>query len=338
MECLQMRECGASRLALDDEIEALTQQLEEIRFYRENDKGKWRADDLPDNELGISAFLEEVTTSLGVLGDLRLAQSFANAVESDAQAIKAITEEEIQAEEDRRLAMRYSVDDTQPESDSEADGIAGDYSIFQRLCLSVYNWFMDGNGAETEIDDGGPSMTYAQRQEEAMRRLSEVETCCACYDLFPLHNIQRLNCAALYCHDCLRSIFATATTDESLFPPKCCGEPIPLCLVQGKMSQHELDEFRNAEVEFSTSNRTYCSNTDCQRFVSPRNIQADRARCPYCDLDTCVLCKSAYHDKDDCAADTALQATLELVKRMRWQRCYACGAVVELTIGCYHMK
>ncbi|KAL4908967.1 hypothetical protein BDW74DRAFT_75581 [Aspergillus multicolor] len=339
MKCLQMRELEASRLALDDEIEALTQQLEEIRCYRENDKGKWRADDLPDNELGISAFLEEVTTSLGVLGDLKLAQSIANAVESDAQAVTAITEEEIQVEEDRRLAMRYSAEDAQPGSFAEADDdIAGDYSSLQSLYLGVNNGFMGDNGSETEIDDAGPSTTYTERQEEAMRRLSEVETCCACYDNFPLHRIQRLKCTDIYCDDCLKNIFAMATTDESLFPPKCCGEPIPLCFIQVKMSQHELDKFRNAEVEFSTSNRTYCCNSDCARFVPPKNIEADRATCHYCDSDTCVRCKSIYHDEDDCTADTELQATLELAKNMRWPRCYACRALVELTVGCYHIN
>ncbi|KAL5046941.1 hypothetical protein BDW71DRAFT_207092 [Aspergillus fruticulosus] len=133
MEHLQPREYEASRLVLGDEIEALTQQLEEIRYYRENDKGKRRADDLPDSELSISASLDEVTTSLGILGDLKFAQCLA--------------QEEFRAEEDRRLASRYSIDDPPLESFSEFDDDTGcDYSIFQRLCYSVNGWFM-GSGA-----------------------------------------------------------------------------------------------------------------------------------------------------------------------------------------------
>ncbi|KAL4989949.1 hypothetical protein BDW68DRAFT_186084 [Aspergillus falconensis] len=239
MEHLQPREYEASRLVLGDEIEALTQQLEEIRYYRENDKGKRRADDLPDSELGISASLDEVTTSLGILGDLKFAQCLA--------------QEEFRAEEDRRLASRYSIDDPPLESFSEFDDDTGcDYSIFQRLCYS--------------------------RQEVAMRRLPELERSCACYISFSLHKIQCLECAHLYYHRCLKSLFMRATADESLFPPRCCGK------------------FKSAEVEFSSTERTYCSNTDCG---------------------------NASHNKDYCAAATELQATLALAEYMR---CCNCGA------------
>ncbi|KAL4785252.1 hypothetical protein BJX76DRAFT_325077 [Aspergillus varians] len=104
------------------------------------------------------------------------------------------------------------------------------------------------------------------------------------------------------------------------------------------MSQHELDQFKGAEVEFSTTDRTYCSNADCRRFISSKDIEGDRALCPYCNSSTCHLCKSTYHDKNDCIADSALQATLALAKRKGWQRCYACRAVVQLEAGCYHMR
>ncbi|KAL2835275.1 hypothetical protein BDW59DRAFT_168514 [Aspergillus cavernicola] len=256
--------------SLDAEIEALTQQLEEINNYRENSKGKCRADDLPDNEIVVSAFLDEVTMSLGAFGDMKLARSIADAVDSDAQAITTIAQEEIQVQDDRRLSIQTSLDDPQLE--------------------------------DPPTVDNGPNCDDAISQEMKFR-----------------------------------SLFLWATTDESLFPPKCCGELIPLAFVQDELSEHELDQFKSAGVEFSTMDRTYCSNTGCGRFISLPNITADRATCFHCGSYTCLMCKNAYHDNDDCPADSALEATLTLATSQGWQRCFACRALVELNTGCYHM-
>lgn len=48
------------------------------------------------------------------------------------------------------------------------------------------------------------------------------------------------------------------------------------------------------------------------------------------------LCKNTFH-RDDCAADPSLLATLVLATSQGWQRCFACKALVELIVGCYHM-
>jgi hypothetical protein len=103
------------------------------------------------------------------------------------------------------------------------------------------------------------------------------------------------------------------------------------------MSPEELDTFHEAQVEFTTPNRTYCCNSECAKFIPPTQI-ADGylATCTRCGHQTCGHCKRALHD-GECKEDGALQATLHLAKELKWQRCLSCKNLVELNLGCYHM-
>jgi hypothetical protein len=185
--------------------------------------------------------------------------------------------------------------------------------------------------------DSGPSMTYAARQKYALEILSSPDSeCCACSDHFRPCQMVRLGCKCLYCTKCLKRVFKRATVDGRAFPPRCCRQNIPLSLIAAELSSEELDDVDRAGIEFSTENRTYCSNSGCGRFILPRNIRAGKADCDRCGAATCVTCRSAFHD-DDCAADPELQATLAHATSEGWQRCPACRAVVELDYGCYHM-
>lgn len=319
---------------LDEEIEALTQQLEEIGFYNENDKGKHREDDLPDYEIAIVTFLDEVRTHISFLSDQKLARSVAVAVESDGHLVAAISQEELRAESDRRLARYVGENDRMFDNNTVDDGI-GHYD-FQETQSRVIDELLDNVAFETRAD-AGPSMTFAQRQEEAVEKMSRSRfQCCVCYENFQPCKIVRMQCSHLYCITCLKDLFLRATRDESLFPPRCCRVLIPLSLIQAEMSESELEDFNCATVEFSTTNRIYCSNTICGSFIPPVDIVADRAHCSHCGSATCSMCKNVFHH-DDCVADPALQATLALATRQGWQRCFACKALVELGIGCYHM-
>ncbi|KAB8243547.1 hypothetical protein BDV35DRAFT_362788 [Aspergillus flavus] len=170
-----------------------------------------------------------------------------------------------------------------------------------------------------------------------MERLSRPKLqCCICFERYESSDIIRLECGDLYCTDCLKSLFMRATKDEQLFPPRCCRQYIPLSLITKQMTTEEKDAFQRAKIEFSTSNRTYCSNTVCGRFIIPSNIFSEQAKCEYCGSSTCAMCKNPFHS-DDCPEDAALQEMLKLSTSQGWQRCLSCKAMVELTIGCYHM-
>ncbi|KAK6837798.1 hypothetical protein RU639_001512 [Aspergillus parasiticus] len=239
-----------------------------------------------------------------------------HAVYMDGPAIAGAMQGELQAQRDRHVAMTISAND--PELQNPPRGRASSQSCH----LHIPKGLLDGNGDINRNSDegrGGPSKTYAERQKDAMERLSRPKLqCCTCCDSFPSSEMLRLECGDLYCIDCLKSLFMRATKDEQLFPPRCCRQHIPFSLITKQMSTEEKDALQRAEIEFSTTNRTYCSNTICGRFIIQNNIFSDQA-------------------KYDCPEDSALQEMLKLSKSQGWQRCLSCNAMVELTTGCYHM-
>ena len=152
------------------------------------------------------------------------------------------------------------------------------------------------------------------------------------------HETIRLDCASrhVYCRNCLRDLFVLSITDESLFPPKCCGSIIPVSLIDEKLTLEESNAFHDAETEYSTSNRVYCAQFDCGRFISMKDVVDDRAHCGACGNETCIHCKREAHH-GDCPADEALQNLIAYAAEEHWQRCFGCGAMVERPEGCNHM-
>lgn len=56
-----------------------------------------------------------------------------------------------------------------------------------------------------------------------------------------------------------------------------------------------------------------------------------------CRRTTCSICKATSHGILDCPKDEATTAVLTAADEAGWSRCYRCRALVELTIGCYHI-
>lgn len=126
-------------------------------------------------------------------------------------------------------------------------------------------------------------------------------------------------------------------TDDTLFPPRCCRQPIvPNSNVRVYLSAEIVHQYEAKKVEFDTPNRTYCSSPACSAFIRAEFIVADRATCQSCGMVTCSICKLADHG-GDCPEDEALRSVLQVAKDNHWQRCYGCYRLVELATGCYHM-
>jgi len=315
-------------ILLDDEMTALTLQLEEVGIFDQRGKGKHPIGHPSDSKVAHDSFQAEIAAHLGFLRDLRLAHSMAHAIDTDAQVIADLVGTTEQVEEDRRLAVRLHSEEPTGETIVDVpwtpavDVMA---HITPRLDLS------------DDESEAGPSMTYAQRQAKAFGKLSEDHQCAVCYGSFKMASTAVVPCGDRYCQECLKGLFLRATKDETLFPPRCCREQIPLKFIMSRLKSEELDAFRDAEMEFSTTNRTYCSNVNCGKFIPADYIRADRAECQRCGITTCAQCKNAYHHQSDCPADPDLQATLSLAHEQGWQRCYACRSMVELDLGCNHM-
>ncbi|KAL5387465.1 hypothetical protein PMIN02_008125 [Paraphaeosphaeria minitans] len=83
---------------LDDEIAALTLQLEEIGIYSEAGKGKYAVGNPPDIELAYGSFQAELQSYRAFRADQDLARSIGAAVYSDGPAIADLTAQEVQSQ------------------------------------------------------------------------------------------------------------------------------------------------------------------------------------------------------------------------------------------------
>ncbi|EIW55494.1 uncharacterized protein TRAVEDRAFT_129017 [Trametes versicolor FP-101664 SS1] len=153
-------------------------------------------------------------------------------------------------------------------------------------------------------------------------------------------------CGHHYDVPCVLELFAAATRDESLFPPRCCRQNIPLTMVQPFMAASALKTYREKAAEFGTPKRVYCARPACSRFLGAQfeatpSRAAPALKCPAvgCSTKTCSGCKNEVKSSTShsCVATDADAAVLELAETSGWARCPGCRTLIELNQGCYHM-
>ncbi|QPC59114.1 hypothetical protein HYE67_001345 [Fusarium culmorum] len=167
------------------------------------------------------------------------------------------------------------------------------------------------------------------------RNESQTTECIACNNQFPPLALFKPLCSHEYCRACLAGLVRSSLQNESLFPPKCCGQAIPI--KQGRwLSPQLVGQFQAKKLDFDTPNRTYCSEPSCSTFIPPVFINGEAATCPRCSRRACIHCKGSHHT-GVCPSDTASQQFLQLAVQNGWQQCYSCHQVVKLDTGCYQM-
>ncbi|CAE6999789.1 hypothetical protein P3342_001087 [Pyrenophora teres f. teres] len=177
---------------LDDEIVALSLQLEEISYREETNKAKYTADKVPDLEIAYASYLAEIEAYLAFLKDVKLAHSIASAVDADAEAIAELAQVEEQAQQDRRVAVQMSSDDPDLEAPPPYAEVARDDSIeddevIRRITALLSSEHDAHDALENEP---GPSVSYTQRQADAMGKLARNQfECIACRDEFRFADI-----------------------------------------------------------------------------------------------------------------------------------------------------
>ena len=163
------------------------------------------------------------------------------------------------------------------------------------------------------------------------------KSCVVCEEPVEYFTAVYAPCGHDYCHVCIKEYFYKAAQDESLYPPSCCGEIIPMDLAEVFFTNEFIAYFEAKAVEWSSSNRTYCARKTCGAFVPPTDIEGDVAICTNCGFYTCTFCKEQNHEGRDCPNDEALQNLIETARLVGWQRCNRCKRFVELTQGCNHI-
>ena len=165
--------------------------------------------------------------------------------------------------------------------------------------------------------------------------------CIICNESSRYFETLKTPCDHYYCRDCLVGLVEAFTRDESLFPLRCCQDPIPVVEVLPTLSLalRSLFQQKNAEFSVLTRDRLYCSNHNCSTFLgsSEGRLSLSSVECPRCLTNTCPRCKELSHPGDGCGVNTSNEALQALAKSQGWQTCPGCNAVVELNLGCYHM-
>ncbi|KAJ4356996.1 hypothetical protein N0V95_002868 [Ascochyta clinopodiicola] len=158
---------------LDDEIVALTLQMDELNYREETKKAKYSFDNVPDLELAYSSYLNEIEAHLNFLQDVKLAHSIAHAVDTDAEVIAEITHGDQQAQDDHCVALRMSTNDPELEKPPPyTQEVRNDYiedEIVRRLATMLTT---EDDIYDNHLVEAGPSVPYARRQAVALEKLA----------------------------------------------------------------------------------------------------------------------------------------------------------------------
>ncbi|KAI9048525.1 hypothetical protein LZ554_007358 [Drepanopeziza brunnea f. sp. 'monogermtubi'] len=306
-------------------------------------KGKEREGIVSDTQLALRFYREDLGRSARIIADHQMTKSLSEACRTDGREVAISLMEEERANHDRQISVMVS-DVTAPLAvtqgiveEEDLDEVLERLDALYRCAAGEVPPLDDKSNAcdmysSTGSSQAGSSLWAASRMPAAPRR-----SCTACQEQFESCELGRAPCAHEYCGDCLQGLFKASMTDDTLFPPRCCREPITPCgNIRIYLSTDMVQQYEAKKLEFDTPNRTYCSNPVCSSFIQKEHILEERAYCQTCRTITCTICKLAAH-RGDCPEDTALQLVLETAKENEWQRCYKCQRVVELDTGCNHM-
>lgn len=302
-------------------------QLEDLQSMTADWKGKaieGRA--LADYHTAAELQREEILIQKRIIADLRMARSISHAVQDDGAMIAILTGEELRSAQDRETACRMS-----GQTNHDVPNL-----LNCRVDEDIVSKFGSLNIEQTDHEDDyeeveGSSSWFAG-QIRGKGNSSTKNECIACTEV---RNTIQAPCQHHYCRKCIMTLVSDSIVDISLFPPRCCGQEMPMSLIRPCITVELEAKFELAAIEHGTVNRTYCYS--CGIFLTPDSIQGYQAHCTVCDLSTCTFCNCRSH-LGDCPKDPALEAVLQLANEMGWQRCTNCEAVVERREGCNHMK
>lgn len=340
-------------------ISAIVQaQLEDSQELVAGDKGKQREGTTTDTQVAMQMYMEDLQHCNAMLEDRKMAQSISVAVQQDGDLLYNVFRREQQVARDREIALHMArgerVTQDVASTEAEASGEKQQSAVPDpwqepELLAKAFAIYMDcPQGAlpppppaltpDYDSDDGtvAESSAWAAFRKGSGDDKPKKGNCIACGDEKDFYEVARVPCNHEYCRPCLKDLFSLSMKDETLFPPRCDGEEIPLSRVRFFLPSELAKEFETKYNELSTKNRTYCHDRSCDTFIPVMSIDNDIATCTKCNKTTCTMCKLPSHT-GDCPEDEALQQLLETTETQQWQRCPTCKAIVELNTGCNHI-
>ncbi len=325
---MSLEELDAETLLL-----VMRMQLEDLEDLASLRKGKHREGETRDIDLVIDSYKEELEAYAALASDQAMCRSIARAVDLDADVIHASVLEDEQAAQDRQLALNPEGSTEEVVARPETIRKVFDEELLsklQALYVSAPKEDLDGQPESSSWAASRPGSNPGGGDQR-------MRVCMGCGDEHYFFNVARCPCSHEYCRECFEGLFRAAMTDESYFPPRCCGQAVPLDANRIFLPFTLVGEFLAKKVEFETPNRTYCHEPTCSTFIPTQFIHGDVAKCFLCHHTTCVMCNGPSHE-DECPDDAAAQELLRVAAENGWQRCYSCRRLVELEVGCNHMS
>ncbi|KAI9749161.1 MAG: hypothetical protein M1815_002718 [Lichina confinis] len=298
-------------------------------------KGKSKEGVFSDAEASMRLYLEDVRMIEQQLADRRMGRSIAQAIGADAPLVQSVRIEERQAQRDREMALLLGGSRMEPMPPWSAnDEIGGEDQ--QSIDEMVARFGQLNNLARLEPNKttAGPS---SSRRVENKRAPADVSACVACNEEQRKVDLAEAPCSHVYCQDCFQQLLEAAMVDESLFPPRCCRQQFPTSMISAFVPKALMERLNQRRIELSTPNRTYCAEPSCSTFIPSESVQDERACCPRCSTKTCTTCKQLAHE-GDCPNDESLRSLLQVAEEAGWQRCNQCKRMVELDVGCNHIR
>ncbi|KXT08387.1 hypothetical protein AC579_7305 [Pseudocercospora musae] len=334
-------------------------QLEDSQELACGHKGKQREGTVTDSQVAMQMYLEDLQNCNAFLEDRKLAQSISLAVQQDGDLLHREFQREQQIARDREIAESIargarvrddgSTHESAGSSKAREPTIPDPWEDAELLAKAAAIYMDCSNDSPFSAPPPPPALTPDYESDEgtiaessawaAARKYNDTPkkgNCIACGDEKDFFEVARVPCKHEYCRPCLEDLFSLSMKDETLFPPRCDGQEIPLRSVRLFLPSQLAKEFDAKYNELSTKNRTYCHDRACETFIPAQSIENDIAACPRCRKTTCTMCKMPSHS-GDCPEDEALQQLLETTEQQQWQRCPTCKAIVELNTGCNHI-
>lgn len=160
-----------------------------------------------------------------------------------------------------------------------------------------------------------------------------------CYDVVNDTELSlQAPCDHYYCRDCIINLVNASTSDELLYPPKCCNQPIPDEAILPCLDDTLRSDYFSKQFEFAVpvTQRIYCPTPDCSTFITSSGAVTGDVTCYRCSSNICSMCKQIAHS-GDCSSDPGILQVRAMARSLQWQTCPKCFAVIERNGGCNHM-
>jgi len=307
--------------------------LSDLATLSDSRKGKRRQGEVDDEECACALYAQELEAVEQVEADRRFALSFETAGHADGPVLDDLVAQEDLATHDHEIAVAVSRGRTfeqarRSTTASRSSSCSASSRASRSTSLTRPSTSSPSPGPDAPPVPPLPSTSGCRAP------------CVICTERVASHSAITVPCADkhTYCAECLCALFRAATRDESLFPPRCDGVPIPVALVTPFLSMADLATFNKKAIEFSTPDRLYCARATCSAFLGPTSDTKRGVECGSCGSQTCEACKAPWHGLFGlCGASGDDEAAALLERDMQFRRCPGCRRVVELDTGCFHM-